>query len=288
VPLDAPERWVLAAIREVHDGVGLLRYDRRVHQRVLRAASAEVGLYAASVAALGALLLAAKFAYVWARIPEWVPGRDVLASIVGAVMLLLAAGLLWRRTVVPSAAALTFLFLGWLVFLQVPRIAHSPSKEFLWAGGAQIVTVVAGASILFASLASPTGAPQLLRGERGVQLARSLYAVALPLLGIHHFADLAGTAEAVPAWLPFRFALGALTGAAHVAAGIAILFRIVPRLAATLEAIMILAFVLLVHAPGVIGEPGDRLQWSMLVIASLIGAAAWIVARSYGSEASSS
>ena len=112
-------------------------------------------------------------------------------------------------------------------------------------------------------------------------MARYLYAVALPMFGLHHFFDLAGAAEAVPAWLPLRTGWAAVTGAGHVAAGVAILLGIVPRLAARLEAIMIGAFVVLVHVPGVIGAPRDGLQWSMLVVASVIGGAAWIVARSF-------
>jgi uncharacterized membrane protein YphA (DoxX/SURF4 family) len=118
-----------------------------------------------------------------------------------------------------------------------------------------------------------------------VRMARALYAVGLPLLGFHHFFDAPGAAEAVPAWLPFRLGWAYLTGAGHVAAGVAILLGIVPRLAATLEAIMVTVFVLLIHVPWVIGAPGDGLQWSMLFVASAIGGASWIVARSYAGGA---
>jgi hypothetical protein len=63
------------------------------------------------------------------------------------------------------------------------------------------------------------------------------------------------------------------------------LLGIVPRLAATLEAVMVSAFVLLVHVPGVIGDPGDHLQWTMFFAASATGGAAWIVAHSYAGDA---
>lgn len=55
-----------------------------------------------------------------------------------------------------------------------------------------------------------------------------------------------------------------LTGAGHFAASLGILFAILPRLAATLEAI----------------EPRSRLQWTMLFVASALAGAAWITARS--------
>lgn len=238
--------------------------------------------YAIALVWLGALLLSGRFVYVWVPVPRWVPWRDALAGASGALMLLSALGISGRRTVVPASAVTTILFLLWLLLLQVPRILAAPSHESLWAGAGQLASLVAGGWILFACLASPTeGAGRWLRGGRAVRMARSLYALALPLFGLHHFLDAAGAAEAVPAWLPFRLGLGYLTGAGHVAAGVAILLGIVPRLAATLEAIMIGLFVLLVHVPGVMGAPGDGEQRTMLVVASAIGGAAWIVARSY-------
>ena len=133
---------------------------------------------------------------------------------------------------------------------------------------------------LFASRASPDEGPgRWFRGARGARIARIAYALALIGFGLHHFLT-TGAAEAVPAWLPFRPGWVDLTGVAHMAAGVAILVRIVPRLAAILEAIMISAFVLLVHVPGVIAAPEDRLQWTMLLDASALCGAAWIVAHS--------
>jgi uncharacterized membrane protein YphA (DoxX/SURF4 family) len=238
--------------------------------------------YAASVAGIGGLLLWGTFVYVWAPIPQWVPARHGLACAAGALMLALAVALLWRKTVVPSAAGLTLLFLGWLLLVQTPRIMAAPSRELLWSGGAQLASVVAGGWIVFATLTSPTAGPgRQIRGVRGVRLARLLFAVALPMFGLHHFFDLAGAAEAVPAWLPFALGWAYLTGAGHIAAGVGILLGIVPRLSATLESIMITSFVLFVHVPGVIGAPRDLLQWTMLVVAAAIGGAAWIVAGSY-------
>jgi uncharacterized membrane protein len=242
-------------------------------------------VYAAAVAGLGALLLSNKFAYVWAPVPMWVPWRHGLALASGALLTISAVGLLWRKTGAVSSAVVTLLFLSWLLLLQVPRVMTAPSKEGLWAGGAQIASLVAGGWILFASLASKAEGPApWYRGGRGVRLARSLYGVALPFFGLHHFVDLAGAAEAVPAWLPFGLGWAFLTGVGHVAAGIAILLGVVPRLAARLEAAMVTAFVVLVHVTGVIAAPRDSLQWTMFVVASAIGGAWWIVARSYADE----
>ncbi len=237
-------------------------------------------LYAAAVAGLGLLLLSGHFVNIWAPLPKWVPGRGALACAWGALMLLSAVALMWRKTAVPSSAMLSLIFLAWLLLLQVPLVIAKPPNELLWSGSAQLVSLVAAGWLLFASLASPTEGPgRWFAGGRGVRLARLAYAVALPVFGLHHFLDASAT-EAVPAWLPFKLGWVYLTGAAHIAAGVALLVGVVPRLAATLEALMIGAFVLLVHAPGVIGAPGDWLQWTMFVAAAALGGAAWIVARS--------
>jgi uncharacterized membrane protein len=137
----------------------------------------------------------------------------------------------------------------------------------------------AGGWILLAlSSRPPAGRAARLFGESGVSLARRLYALGVPLVGLAHFADARGATEYVPAWLPLRIGWVYLTGAGHVAAGLAILFGVVPVLASVLEAAQITAFVILTHIPAVCAAPGDRLQWGMLVYASVIAGSAWLVA----------
>jgi hypothetical protein len=248
-------------------------------------------LYAAAMAALGALLVSGHFVFVWAPVPRGVPGGSVIEHAAGAVLLAAAIGLVsWQRARAAAAATATAIFAGWLVLLQAPRLAVAPSRDVLWSGAAQLVAIAAGAWILCARASA--------RSERSVRIARVLYALVLPVMGVHHFLDVAATAEAVPAWLPFRAAWGVLTGVAHIAAGVAILVgsgeastgnarvQRLARLAAMLEAIMISGFVLLIHVPGVMGAPSDGLQWSMLADAALIGGAAWVVAGSFTSAGS--
>ncbi len=251
---------------------------------------AALGLYAASAAALGALLVTSHFVFVWTPLPRGVTAGPAIERAAGAVMVAAAGGLAWRRTQRAAAATLAALFFGWLALLQVPRMVSAPSKEVLWSGAAQLAAVAAGAWILLATASASR--------ERSARMARVLYALALPIMGVHHLMDVAGTAEAVPSWLPFRAALGVGTGVAHIAAGAAIFVGSVgsfgkqrslarlARLAAILEAMMISGFVLLIHVPGVIGAPADGLQWTMLVVAAAIGSAAWVVAGSLTSAGS--
>ena len=144
------------------------------------------------------------------------------------------------------------------------------------------MTVVAGGWILLAlSYGSPSGRAARLLGESGVKLARRLYAVGLPLIALAHFLHAPGATEYVPAWFPLRIGWVYLTGAGHLAAGLAILFGVLPELAALLEAGQITAFVILTHVPSVYRAPSDRVQWAMLFYALTIAGSAWLVTATF-------
>lgn len=83
----------------------------------------------------------------------------------------------------------------------------------------------------------------------------------------------------VPKWIPPGALFWAYaTGAAHVAAGLAILSGIQARLAARLLTAMFVVFAVLVHAPLVIADPGSHLNWVMNAMNLALTGAAWVVA----------
>jgi uncharacterized membrane protein YphA (DoxX/SURF4 family) len=92
-----------------------------------------------------------------------------------------------------------------------------------------------------------------------------------------HFVYVDVTASMVPGWLPARAGWAYATGVAHAAAGVALITGLRVRLAATLEAAMCAAFVLLVHLPRVAAAPADHGEWTSLVTAFAIAAAALAV-----------
>ena len=83
-----------------------------------------------------------------------------------------------------------------------------------------------------------------------------------------------------------RLWLAYATGTGHAAAGLAILLGIRPRLAATLEALMMSSFVVLLHVPSLWAKPAPdwapvaRIEWIALYWASALAGSAWIIARS--------
>ena len=126
--------------------------------------------------------------------------------------------------------------------------------------------------------------PNLFTGQGGRRVAQVLLGVSCLVLGLSHFVYADATAGIVPAWFPNRLGVAYLTGTGHIAAGAGILLGILPRLAATLEAVMISLFVLLLHAPAVAAEPASRLQWTMLFVATALAGSVWAIARSLRSN----
>jgi uncharacterized membrane protein YphA (DoxX/SURF4 family) len=81
----------------------------------------------------------------------------------------------------------------------------------------------------------------------------------------------------VPGWLPAPLFWAYFTGVCHMAGGLALIAGVQTRLAATLLAAMYGSFALLLHLPRVIAAPDSRIEWTMLLIAVSLAAAAWML-----------
>jgi uncharacterized membrane protein len=226
------------------------------------------------------------FALVWQRIPvAELPGRQYFAYCCAAIELLSGIGLLLPATRRWASAVLSVFLLLWLILLKLPAVLAMPLMEATWLGLGEIAILFAGGWILLAAACNPARPGwKWLAGPRGIGLSRLLFALSLPMIGLSHFVYGKETAAFVPAWLPYPLAWAYLTGAASLVASAALLFRVVPRLAATLEAAMLGVITLLVWGAGVIAAPTDRTQWTGLLISAAIAIGAWLVADSYRGE----
>jgi uncharacterized membrane protein len=200
-------------------------------------------------------------------VPDWVSARSTLALVSGAILIVgsLAApwrSLGWGRLILPSFYAL------WVFVLHLPNFASAPNVGSL-LGVAEILSLAAAGMAL-----APASQAAWLKPA-----ARVTYGLCPLVFGLSHIVYADGAAAMVPAWLPDRLFWVYLTGAAHIAAGLAILSGILARLAIRLLALMCGSFVLLVHVPGVAAAPTDRLQWTMLAMAMSITGAAWLARR---------
>jgi uncharacterized membrane protein len=234
-------------------------------------------VFALAMCGVGVLaLLYGDFALQWQPVPQGLPWRQGIAYLSGSMTLAAGIGLFVRPIAARCALALTVLLLCLWVLPQILKVAAAPLSVLSLLGLCETLAVMAGGLILWLSLSR--------RGAMG--MARCLFGVACVVFGLSHFVYADFTAGMIPHWLPLRLGLAYATGTGHLVAGLAILFGIRPRLAATLEALMMSSFVLLVHIPSLfLVPPPDwaptlRVQLTALFWTSALAGSAWIVARS--------
>ena len=234
-------------------------------------------LFAIGALVLGALTVAWNGFYKgWLPLANEMGRYGSVAELCGIILLVCGAALLSQRTARLAAFALVLFWLA-LLIAKVPMLLTHPFIEEAWEDFSESLIVLAGSWTIF-SLASPPArsahsASQLTAG-------RLLFALALPAIGLSHFFYLNLTVPLIPAWLPAHTVLADLTGAAHIAAGIGLLFGLLPRLAATLEALMVSLFTLLVWVPRIAASYESKSNWSEICISTLISGSAWAIAAS--------
>ena len=222
------------------------------------------------------------FAGTWQRVPiAHLPAHEIFVHLIALIELATGIGILIPRIAKVSAGVLSVFALLWMVLLKCPAIVYAPSMEATWLGAGEIAVILAGAWVVFASLAKSDG--QFLSGRNGIRNARLLFVLALPTIGLSHYFYADITAAFVPAWLPWRHGWAYLTGAGSLAAAIGLLFALWPRLAAMLEATMLGVITLLVWLPPLLAHAHDSDAWSAFLMSSAIAAGAAAVADSYRS-----
>lgn len=223
----------------------------------------------------------------WQSLPSWMPGREAWIYGSSVVVLIASAGLCVPRTAVTGALTLgVYQALSAAMFL--PLVLSQPLSVGAWYPVCEALTALAGAWILYALLQRESrGAATSMAGEGAVRTAQVLFGLTCVFYGWSHFLYANYTAGMVPGWLPSHLTFAYLTGLGHIAAGLAIIVGIIPRLAAILEAAMMSLFGLLVWVPSFFAQPPPKWatpaehQWSELVVNLVLAAAAWVVAISF-------
>ena len=245
------------------------------------------GFFAIAAASLAILSLTyGEFGPSGQSLPGWIPWRETWVYLSALLLLAASAGLCFPRTALPGALTIGAYQVVCAV-LGTPPILSKPLSIGAWYGFCEALTSLVGAWILYAMLRRQSrGSETPIAGEGAVRVAQVLFGLTCVFYGSSHFVYADYTASMVPAWLPDRLGLAYFTGLGHIAAGIGIIVGILPRLAATLEAIMMSLFGLLVWVPSFFAQPRPQWatppqnQWSELVVNLVLAASACIVATS--------
>jgi uncharacterized membrane protein len=256
------------------------------------AAGGEMRIVGAGQAALAVVMIALgiqglilrDFTAVWQPVPGGVPAREMLVYVCALVSLVSGVGLFSRRTAAYAAGALLTLLILWFLLWRVRALFLASLVEGTWSAG-ETMAMTAAAWILFVRFATNWDRRHLAfaTGESGMRIARVLYGLGLIPFGYAHFAFVKETADLVPGWLPWHLGWAYATGIAFVAAGVAILIGVGARLAASLSALQMGLFGLLVWVPRAAAGALNAFQWGEFASTFALAAAGWVVADSYRS-----
>ena len=243
-------------------------------------------LFAVAMIALGITgLVNGDFALAWQQVPiHHLPARTIIAYACAIIELAMGIGLLSRRTLTPTCRVLFPYMVLWLVLLVVPVVVHFPRDAGSWGSFGEIAIITAGAWCLFAVHSGNWEARHLnfIVGANGIQAARWLLIVALPMIGAEVIVDAvkAGNHVMQPwlQWWPSPMGWACLTGVGSIATCLALLFGIWPRLAATVEAAMLGFIAVAYWAPDLYT---GRTATTAFIISVLIAAGVWLVADTY-------
>lgn len=231
---------------------------------------------AAGLAAIGVRnFIVSDFVTELQPVPAGIPARTIMACLNGAAVLATTASILANYRVRLAALCLTLLLSIWIILLHAPRLAAHPTNGGAWTSALEILAM-ASAALMLAALSSHDQALSPKWNDRldgAAPLGLFCFAVTLPIFGLLHFIYYEYVASVIPEWLPGHTFWAYFTGAAHIAAGIAIVTSLVTGyvrlalLAAALFAVMVGILVVILHAPRVAAHLHTRPEWTSLFVA---------------------
>lgn len=244
--------------------------------------------FAAAMIALGITgLVNGDFALVWQNVPAHLPARTAIAYVCAVIEVALGLGLLWTPALAMTSRVLFAYMVLWFVLLVIPPLVRLPLDAGAWGGVGEIGSMLAGTWCLFAVHGGPRHARSagFPMGNPGIRAARGLQIIALAGLAAEVIVDAVKARNAVmQPWLqslPHPWLWACLTGVCSIATALALLFNVVPRLAATLEAAMVILIGLLYWAPDLYT---GRTATTAFIITMLVAAGIWLVADSLRSQ----
>lgn len=222
-------------------------------------------------------LVFGSFATMGMAVPAHIPGYQPLLYASAALLILAGLALNIERTAAIASLALAAFFALSMLALQAPNAVTAFTTWVTWEGIAEGIVMALGGVLAFTWTAQAGDA----RAAAILRIVRPLFGICLIVFGTSEFVYARFTAAMVPAWLPpSQLVWAYVTGAAQIAAGLAIVSGVQARLAAMLLTAMYLIFGLIVHLPRVVADPAGAMAWAENGTNLVLAGAAWLLADS--------
>jgi uncharacterized membrane protein len=205
----------------------------------------------------------------------WLPAIPSLAYLVGAILALCGAGLLFQRTLVVSSITLSALMLLCGLAFDLPRRPNLMSAE--WRTNVLEPITIGSLAWLAPGLG---GIPRWLH-----RASRYFLAFALIIFGIAHFQVLTFIASMVPGWIPWHWFWTVFFGVAFISAGVSFATGFLQRWAALGVGLMFALWLITIHLPPVLnylrtpGATQDPDKWSDVFIVAALWGGFWALVR---------
>ncbi|GAB3325581.1 hypothetical protein GCM10027299_23880 [Larkinella ripae] len=231
-------------------------------------------LFGCAVLSLGLVhLITGNFPVALLPVPADLPGRFLLAWLVGGMLTLAGAGIVLAQKTGLAALITGFLLLALAGSLHLPLLLKNPFQGGLWTVFTELLALGGGAIFLSGFF--------LTASARGFHLAstgRWLFIASLIVFGIQHLMYADYIATLIPAWIPAPLGWAYFVGLAFFATALSLSIRRQSRFSATLLGLMFLLWVLLLHLPRVMVRFRTETEWTSLWIALAMGGIAFLFA----------
>ncbi|HEV8514674.1 MAG TPA: hypothetical protein VGQ59_15430 [Cyclobacteriaceae bacterium] len=218
--------------------------------------------YGVSIAVMGFLTIYYRdFPYM--LIPpkhSWIPSIVVIIS--GALLVLSGACIVFEKKIKPTSLLLGSVLLLIFCFYFIPyQLIASPNVAQFgdWENAAKELTLAGGAIVIAGTFSEMSKHPLFKFLEKLIPFGPILFSLTIISYGIDHFLYAKGAADYVPSWIPFHLLWVYLGGIGLLGSGIAIIIKVIPKLAATLLGSMIFIWFAILHIPRIIVSPSAYL-----------------------------
>jgi uncharacterized membrane protein len=218
------------------------------------------------------------------KLPARIHGHSLLAYVFGVYLIASGVLLMLRKHARVTALVLGGTLLASLALLYVAALVAAPADVGLWIKAGKALTLSGGAFLIAGSLSAnfrPDGAaiaPILNMLEKCISLGRYALGAFFVFCGILHFIYVQFVVGLVPAWVGAAVFWTYFSGVALLAAGVGIIVRPTARLAASLSALMVFLWVLMLHIPRAFANLHDSNETTAVFEAIAVTGTAMLVA----------